>query len=474
MKGLMSDQPRLTLSVLMPVYNEQRTLRAIVERVLAAPVDLDIELICVDDCSQDRSWEVLQDLSETDARIRIFRHELNRGKGAAVRTAIAEMTGDIAVVQDSDLEYDPEDFPKLLKPILDGRADAVFGSRFAASPERRVLLYWHSLGNKVLTWLTNVLNDLNLTDMETCYKAVTADVLKDLPLQSDRFGIEPEMTTRLAQWGARIYEVPISYSGRGYAEGKNIGWRDGLQALWLLVKFRFFDTRFSKRASQDAFETMAISPRVSKWTLAQFESVLGKRVLEAGFGSGNITRHLLNREQLTLIDRDEYYVRLMGRRWGHLENVQVVSGDLEDPVLYEKLDGPFDSVVSINVLEHLESPESAMRGFLEVLRPGGHAVISVPAHQWLFSHVDRALGHRRRFERRELRQLVSQSGFELVSLQEFNRLAVAGWLLNKATGSAGLRRWQMRIFALLLPIARVVETVKVLPGLSLVAIARKR
>ena len=255
---------------------------------------------------------------------------MNRGKGAAIRTAIAQMTGDIAVVQDSDLEYDPADFPKLFKPILDGRADAVFGSRFAASPERRVLLYWHSLGNKLLTWLTNVLNDLNLTDMETCYKAVSADVLKDLRLQSDRFGIEPEITTRLAQWGARIYEVPITYSGRGYAEGKNIGWRDGLQALWLLLKFRFFDTRFSKRASQDAFETMAISPRVSAWTLAQFEGVLGKRVLEAGFGSGNITRHLLDREQLTLVDFDEYYVRHLSRRWGHLENVILLKGDLED------------------------------------------------------------------------------------------------------------------------------------------------
>ncbi|CAN5321705.1 hypothetical protein BH18ACT5_BH18ACT5_16380 [soil metagenome] len=474
MNDSMSDTTRPTLSVLMPVYNEQRTLREIVARVLAAPVDLDLEMICVDDCSRDRSWEVLQELSESDARIKIFRHEMNRGKGAAIRTAIAQMTGDIAVVQDSDLEYDPADFPKLLKPILDGRADAVFGSRFAASPERRVLLYWHSLGNKFLTWLTNVLNDLNLTDMETCYNAVSADVLKDLRLESERFGIEPEITTRLAQWGARIYEVPISYSGRGYAEGKNIGWRDGVQAMWLLMKFRFVDTRFSKRASQDAFETMALSPRVSAWTVSQFESVLGKRVLEAGFGAGNITRHLLDREQLTLVDVDDYYVRLIRRRWGHLENVEILKGDLEDPSLYEKLEGPFDNIVNINVLEHLDDPGSAVRGFARVLRPGGTIFVLVPAHPWLFSHVDRAIGHRRRFEPAELRRLLEQENLEVVSLQQFNRMAVAGWLFNKATGSAGLRTWQMRVFGLLLPLARLVEKIKVLPGLSLVAIARKR
>lgn len=469
----MSDHSRPTLSVLMPVYNEQRTLRAIVDRVLHAPVDLNIELICVDDGSHDRSWQVLQELSEADDRILIFRHEINRGKGAAIRTAIAQITGDIAVVQDSDLEYDPADYPKLLGPILDGRADAVFGSRFAASPERRVLLYWHSLGNKLLTWLTNVLNDLNLTDMETCYKAVSADVLKDLRLQSERFGVEPEITTRLAQWGARIYEVPISYNGRGYAEGKNIGWRDGMQALWLLFKFRFIDTRFSRRASQDSFETMSVSPRVSAWTLDQFESVLGKRVLEAGFGSGNLTRHLLGRELLTLVDVDDYYVRLVGRRWGHLENVRVLKGDLEDPALYEKLDAPYDSVVSVNVLEHLDSPEIAIRGFVEVLRPGGHAVMVVPAHQWLFSQVDRSLGHRKRFGTADLRSLLDDAGLEIVSLRQFNRVAVAGWLFNNLSGSTGLRRGQMRVFGLLLPLIRLFERVKALPGMSLVAIARK-
>ena len=241
----------MKLSVLMPVYNESRTLPAILKRVLDAPVDLDIEVLAVDDGSTDGSWQILSDLSEQDARIRCFRHPENRGKGAAIRTAVKMMTGDVAVIQDSDLEYDPAEYPRLLKPILEGRADAVFGSRFASSPERRVLLYWHSVGNKILTGLTNMLNDLNLTDMETGYKAIRADVLRSLRLQSDRFGIEPEITTKLARWGARIYEVPISYHGRTYAEGKHIGWRDGLNAIWLLFRFRWFDTSVARGGAED-------------------------------------------------------------------------------------------------------------------------------------------------------------------------------------------------------------------------------
>lgn len=235
-----------SLSVLMPVYNESATLETILERVLKAPVDLEIEVICVDDASSDDSVEILERISANDDRVRLLKHEKNQGKGRAIRTAIDAATGDIAIVQDADLEYDPNDYPRVLGPILDGHADAVYGSRFAYSEVRRVLYFWHSLGNKVLTTLSNMATDLNLTDMETCYKAARTDLLKSLRLTSDRFGIEPEITARLAKAGARIYEVPISYHGRTYEEGKHITWRDGVQALWLIVKFRFFDTQHLK------------------------------------------------------------------------------------------------------------------------------------------------------------------------------------------------------------------------------------
>ena len=464
----------MKLSVLMPVYNESRTLATIVKRVLDAPVDLEIEILAVDDASTDGSWQILTDLAAQDGRIQCLQHSKNRGKGAAIRSAIKAMSGDVAIIQDSDLEYDPAEYPRLLKPILEGRADAVFGSRFASSPERRVLLYWHSVGNKLLTGLTNMLNDLNLTDMETGYKAVRGDILRSLRLESERFGIEPEMTTRLAQWGARIYEVPISYDGRTYEEGKNIGWRDGAQAVWLLFKYRWFDTRFSDRYGQATLESMAVSPAVSSWQLEPMARHLGARVLEAGSGNGNLTRHLLDKKRLVAVDIDSFYTRALDRRWGGLDNFSVLEGDLEDTRLYDNLvEESFDSVLCVNVLEHLDNPDRALAGFARVLRPGGRAAILVPAHQWLFSDVDRAIEHRRRFEESDLRRLLEAAGFEVVSLVPFNRFGVIGWLFNKWTGQTAIRSWQTRFFSLLLPIARGVERIRPLPGLSWVAIAVK-
>jgi glycosyltransferase involved in cell wall biosynthesis len=462
----------MKLSVLMPVYNEARTLRTIIGRVLSAPVDCELELVVVDDGSRDHSWKVIQDLAATDDRIVAVRQPSNRGKGSAIRAAIAQMTGEIGVVQDSDLEYDPVEYPRLIKPIIDGRADAVFGSRFASSPERRVLLYWHSLGNNFLTWLTNVLNDLNLTDMETCYKAVRGDVLKGLRLRSERFGIEPEITTRLAQWGARIYEVPISYHGRTYDEGKNIGWRDGVQAIWLLFKYRFFDSRFSDRPAHQTLESMTNSRGLAQWTLRQFEGHLGDRVLEAGPGTGRLTRLLLDRERLTVVDRDSFYTDSLAHRFGHLENVEVVNGDITEAALYEKVGpGAFDTVLCVNVLEHLEHPQFAVAGFAEALHPGGKLLVQVPAHGWLESAADQALGHIRRFEGPDLRELLEAGGFRVEELRQFNRLGLVGWWWNKLLGNTYVRSWQARLFGLMLPFGRILERARFLPGLSWLAVA---
>ncbi len=222
------------LSVVMPVYNEERTVGRIIEAVLAQrPVQ---ELVIVEDCSRDDTWAALQEWPRRDPRVRLFRHEHNRGKGAALRTGLAQANAPYVIVQDADLEYDPAEYHLLLAPILAGRADVVFGSRFMGGP-RRVLYYWHSVGNKVLTTLSNMTTNLWLTDMETCYKLFRREVIRQITIEEDRFGFEPEVVAKVARLGVRVYEVPISYNGRTYADGKKISWKDGVSALRCIIHY---------------------------------------------------------------------------------------------------------------------------------------------------------------------------------------------------------------------------------------------
>lgn len=225
--------------MVIPVYNEIETIAEIVSRVQAVPLGLEKEIIIVDDGSTDGTKLRLQEISRGD-NVRVIYHEHNQGKGAALRTGFKQVSGDIVIIQDADLEYDPREYPKLLEPILDGRADVVYGSRFLGGPHR-VLFFWHYMGNQFLTLISNALSNLNLTDMETCYKVFKSDVLKHIVLKSNRFGFEPEFTVKIAKKRFRVYEVPISYSGRDYSEGKKITWKDGIEAIFTIIRFRLFD-----------------------------------------------------------------------------------------------------------------------------------------------------------------------------------------------------------------------------------------
>lgn len=229
----------MKLSVVMPVYNEESTLEAIVGRVLTAHDDL--ELVIVNDASRDGTAAVLEQIAARESKVRVFHHERNRGKGAALRTGFAQVTGDIVIIQDADLEYDPSEYPRLLEPILQDGADVVFGSRFLGGGPHRVCYFWHAVGNRFLTFLSNMMNNLNLTDMETCYKAFRREVLDRIKLRANRFTFEPEFTAKVARAGCVIYEVPVSYHGRTYAEGKKIGWKDGMTAIGAILRYRFFD-----------------------------------------------------------------------------------------------------------------------------------------------------------------------------------------------------------------------------------------
>ncbi len=227
----------MKLSIVIPVYNEKATLMKLLRRV--EEVDYEKEIILVDDASTDGSRDILKNEVEGRNGVVVHYHDRNRGKGAALRTGFSKVSGDIVIVQDADLEYDPQDYPVLIGPILDGRADVVFGSRFLGGPHR-VLFFWHYVGNLFLTMLSNIMTNINLSDMETCYKVFKSEVLKDIKLTCNRFGFEPEFTAKIARQRFRIYEVPISYSGRDYSEGKKIGWKDGVAAIWFILKFRFF------------------------------------------------------------------------------------------------------------------------------------------------------------------------------------------------------------------------------------------
>lgn len=465
------------LSVLIPLYNEQEFAGVLLERVLKShlPDGVETELIVVDDGSRDASVEVVEQVARRyPGRIRLIRHERNQGKGAAIRTAIRHARGDFAIIQDADLEYDPAEFPRLLQPLLSGKADAVYGSRFVLAGERRVLYFWHALANRLLTTLCNMFADLNLTDMETCYKAFRLSLVKSIPLRSNRFGIEPELTIKLAQRRCCIYELPISYHGRTYAEGKKIGLKDAIQAFFIILRYGLSRDIYVDEGAR-ILDSLAQTPRFNRWMGDTIRPFLGKRVLEIGAGIGNLTAHLSqNRSLYIASDIDEEHLARLKTRFRHRPTFRFERCNLEDPDNSEPLRGQVDSVVCLNVLEHVDDDHGALRNIYTALEPGGHAIVLVPAGMSVYGSLDETLGHRRRYSEQELREKMEAAGFQVLEVLPFNRITRPAWFLNgRIFRRRSFSRLQLWVFDRLVWLWRRLDRVLPWPPVSLIAIAVK-
>ena len=466
----------MKLSIIMPAYNERKTIREIVARVLAADVaPLEKELLIVDDGSTDGTRDILRELDGKDG-VRVLMQPRNTGKGAAVWTGLRASTGDIAVIQDADLEYDPEEYRLLLGPILAGKADIVYGSRFLGSPHgHRVLYFWHTVGNRLLTLMSNVFTNLNLTDMETCYKMMTREVVDRLDLQSKRFGIEPEITCKASRMRARIFEVPISYSGRTYEEGKKIGLKDAFQAVWVILKYFRWEAPAGDVGTMTLRRMASLAP-YNRWLHERFERHLGSRVLEVGSGVGNQTRWFIDKERVVASDIESHYVRELRANFGGRSNVRVASFrfPLSDADRADLAAERVDTVVCLNVLEHIEDDGEAVRDFGRVLPAGGRLVLLVPANPSLYGTLDVNLHHYRRYDREALQKLVEGAGFTVDEIRFLNRPGVVGWWLNsRILKRKVLPKQQLGAFKWLLPILRSEEKTPPSWGMSLLVLARR-
>jgi glycosyltransferase involved in cell wall biosynthesis/phospholipid N-methyltransferase len=482
---LEKNRTSTTLSVIVPAYNEQYLIEASLKGLAVldeSPRLREIKVIVVNDCSTDRTAEAIQRFQADLKSSQDFKkfswvwldQDKNRGKGAGIRTALPHVDTELVVIHDADLEYHPRDLLQMVELFLSESADAVFGSRFMPGGYKRALFFRHQLGNKLLTFLCDLVCDLNLSDMETCYKMVRAELLKSIPLTSSTFDVEPELTIKLAKRGGRIFEVPISYSGRTYAEGKKINWRDGIRALWAILHYAASDQIYAQDGhGGEILMRLTRAPRFTRWMADVIRPFVGDRVLEIGAGIGNMTVHLLPRSVYWATDNNPFYLETLDRLRRTRPYLRTAYVDAMEAPSYPQ-DISFDTVICLNVVEHLSDDIGALRNIYNVLDDGGRAIILVPNGPKLFGTLDKVLGHCRRYTEDQLARIGQDAGFTVEKVLKFNRPGVPAWWLNgrilrKTTFGLG----QIRLLNFFTPLFRAVDSWFPLPPLSLIAIFRK-
>ncbi|HET9531635.1 MAG TPA: bifunctional glycosyltransferase/class I SAM-dependent methyltransferase, partial [Blastocatellia bacterium] len=434
-----------------------------------------LEVIVVDDRSTDGTWERLERIAAEDDRIILLRHERNMGKGAAIRTAISHATGDITIIHDGDLEYNPADIPSLLVPFAKEGADAVFGSRYLSAQYRRALMQRHTMINKFLTFLSNWFTDLSLTDVETCYKAINTILLKSIPIRSNDFRFEVEIVFKLAKRRARIFEVPIRYLPRTQEEGKKIKGKDGLLALLAILRFWLVDDLYREdQYGSHILVELERARRFNLWLGEKLRPYLGDRVLEIGAGIGNLTNQFIPRDLYVASDINPHYLQyLRSYSFGkpYLRVLKIDAGNADD---FRGLEGQFDTALMINVLEHVPDEREALLNLRSALEPGGRAVVLVPQHPWLYGMLDKALEHRERYTAAGLVRALEGTGFRVEKVFDFNRFSVPGWWLNgRVLGRKRFSRIQLKILDTLMPALKHIDRVIPWKGLSVIAIGVK-
>lgn len=480
------SSPSLSLSVLVPVFNEAHLVVASLRRLRvldSSPHLAAVEVIVIDDGSRDgtpaaleefRKEQVLREAGNFEAKMswKFLRHQKNAGKGRAIETGLTLATGTITIIHDADLEYLPTDILSIVEIFANEEADAVFGSRFAGAAVRRALMFRHQLGNKVITFLCNLVSNINLTDVETCYKAIRTDLLKSIPLESNDFRIEIELSIKLAKRGARIFEVPISYRGRTYGEGKKIGWRDGVRALTAIIGFGLSDNIYrSDEYGSRILARLSKAPRYNGWIAEVIRPYCGQKVLEIGSGVGNLTRKLVPRQRYVASDINPLYLnslRVMRENHPYLD---VSYCDVTELKTFPDVEEGFDTVICLNVVEHVDDDRTALLNIKSALKRGGRAIVLAPYGPKLFGTLDEVLGHRRRYTEASLIELGRDCGLEIFKIIPFNHSgSIAWWLNGKLLKRTHFGRFQVVLLNWLTPLFRRIDAFLPLPPLSLIAL----